>query len=96
MYIGILKRNTIKTGSVLLFLQRNSSTAKKQQHRKIPARGLGINIASPRLVKMFHKAGVLVHVWTINDPEKMSQLIYAGVDGIVTDRADLAVSQHNN
>jgi glycerophosphoryl diester phosphodiesterase len=45
---------------------------------------------------MFHKAGVLVHVWTINDPEKMSQLIHAGVDGIVTDRTDLAVSELKN
>ena len=63
---------------------------------QIPARALGINIASPRLVKMFHKAGVLVHVWTINDPEQMSQLIHAGVDGIVTDRTDLAVSELKN
>lgn len=58
---------------------------------QIPARVLGINIVSPRLVKIYHTAGVKVHVWTINDPRQMSQLINAGVDGIVTDRTDLAV-----
>lgn len=63
---------------------------------QIPARALGINIASPRLVKMFHKARVLVHVWTINDPGQMSKLILAGVDGIVTDRTDVAVSKLKN
>ena len=59
---------------------------------QIPARGAGINTVSPRLVRMFHKAGVLVHVWTINNVDQMRQLISAGVDGIVTDRTDLAVS----
>lgn len=58
---------------------------------QIPARVLGFNIVTPRLVKMYHSAGVKVHVWTINDPNQMSQLIKAGVDGIVTDRTDLAV-----
>lgn len=59
---------------------------------QIPARGAGIKTVTPRLVQMFHKAGVLVHVWTINDTDHMRQLISAGVDGIVTDRTDLAVS----
>jgi glycerophosphoryl diester phosphodiesterase len=63
---------------------------------QIPSRALGINIASPRLVKMFHKAGVVVHVWTINNPEHMSQLMNAGVDGIVTDRTDVAVKKLKN
>lgn len=60
---------------------------------QIPARAARINTVSPRLVRMFHQAGVLVHVWTINDPEQMQYLINSGVDGIVTDRADLAVSK---
>lgn len=59
---------------------------------QIPASALGLNIVSPRLVKMYHKAGVMVHVWTINDPEQMKKLLEAGVNGIVTDRTDIAVN----
>jgi glycerophosphoryl diester phosphodiesterase len=58
---------------------------------QIPSSVLGLNIVSKRLVKMYHAAGVKVHVWTINDPEHMVTLKNAGVDGIVTDRTDLAV-----
>ncbi|WP_286311880.1 glycerophosphodiester phosphodiesterase family protein [Agromyces mangrovi Wang et al. 2018] len=32
-----------------------------------------------------------MHVWTINDPADMRRLLALGVDGIVTDRADLAM-----
>jgi glycerophosphoryl diester phosphodiesterase len=34
---------------------------------------------------------VEVHVWTVNEPARMMALIERGVDGIVTDRADLAI-----
>jgi glycerophosphoryl diester phosphodiesterase len=34
---------------------------------------------------------VEVHVWTVNDPADMRRLIEMGVDGLVTDRADVAL-----
>jgi glycerophosphoryl diester phosphodiesterase len=40
-------------------------------------------------VRRLHAAGVEVHVWTINDVELARTLFDCGVDGIVTDRADL-------
>jgi glycerophosphoryl diester phosphodiesterase len=48
----------------------------------------GRRILTPRLVRDFHRAGVLVHVWTVNDVADMERLLEWGVDGIVTDRPD--------
>jgi len=42
-----------------------------------------------RQVDAAHKANTEVHVWTINDPAQMEHLIDLGVDGLVSDRADL-------
>lgn len=57
---------------------------------QIPARGLGMSTVTPRLVRAYHRAGVEVDVWTVNEEEDMVSLQKAGVDGIVTDRTDLA------
>lgn len=37
-----------------------------------------------------HKAGLLVKPWTVNKPSRMKKLIELGVDGLITDRPDLA------
>lgn len=59
---------------------------------QIPERVKGVRILTPRLIEAAHSAGAEVHVWTINDPADMVRLLDLGVDGIVTDRADVAVS----
>lgn len=58
---------------------------------QIPQSVLGVSTVSPRVLAAFHAADVEVHIWTINDAETMTRLLDAGVDGIMTDRADLAV-----
>ncbi len=58
---------------------------------QIPERALGIETTAPPLLRAFQGAGLEVHVWTVNDPATMRRLLERGVDGIVTDRADLAV-----
>lgn len=58
---------------------------------QLPHRMKGVDLLTSRTVASFHRAGVEVHAWVINDPETMSLLLDRGVDGIVTDRADLAV-----
>ena len=58
---------------------------------QLPPSVLRMKPFSPRAVRAFHAAGVEVHAWTINDVDAMEALLDAGVDGLVTDRADLAV-----
>ena len=50
-----------------------------------------MRVLTPRLISAAHRHGVEVHVWTVNDPDEMRRLVALGVDGIVTDRADVAL-----
>lgn len=61
------------------------------QALQIPVSIGKINLASEGFIRRLHKHQVEAHYWTINDPEEMQRLVAAGADGIVTDRADLAV-----
>jgi glycerophosphoryl diester phosphodiesterase len=58
---------------------------------QVPERNRGMRVVSPAMVRAMHSAGVEVHVWTVNDPDDMRRLLGWGVDGLVTDRCDLAV-----
>ncbi|WP_114589501.1 glycerophosphodiester phosphodiesterase family protein [Microbacterium arborescens] len=59
---------------------------------QVPERRGPIRIVSPRMIRAVHRAGVEMHVWTVNDADGMRRLLAAGVDGIVTDRADRAMT----
>lgn len=59
---------------------------------QVPERQGSLRIVSPRLIAAAHRHGVEVHVWTVNSPADMRRLVDLGVDGIVTDRADLALA----
>ncbi|BDZ53127.1 hypothetical protein GCM10025870_02000 [Agromyces marinus] len=58
---------------------------------QIPERVGRARLLSRGLLDTAHRAGLEVHVWTVNDPDDMRRLLGLGVDGIVTDRADLAM-----
>jgi glycerophosphoryl diester phosphodiesterase len=59
---------------------------------QVPERQGRVRVVTPRLIDYAHSAGVEVHVWTVNDAAEMTRLVTLGVDGIVTDRADLALA----
>jgi glycerophosphoryl diester phosphodiesterase len=59
---------------------------------QVPARHGRLRIVTPRLIAAAHRHGVEVHVWTVNDAADMRRLVAMGVDGLVTDRSDLALS----
>ncbi|WP_125613996.1 glycerophosphodiester phosphodiesterase [Specibacter cremeus] len=56
---------------------------------QIPRRRFGITLVTRRSVVRAHRHGLAVHVWTINVPQEMRELFDLGVDGVMTDRADL-------
>jgi len=56
---------------------------------QLPLQRGGVRAVDRKLVDAAHSRGLQVHVWTINDPDQMRELIEIGVDGIVTDRIDL-------
>ena len=56
---------------------------------QVPHRRGRWTIATPGLVRRAHAAGKHVHVWTIDDPEEMRELLDRGVDGLFTDRTDI-------
>lgn len=47
-------------------------------------------VVTPRWVSEAHAAGLLVNVWTVDDPKRMKELRDFGVDGIITNVPDVA------
>ncbi|MGH3450834.1 MAG: glycerophosphodiester phosphodiesterase family protein [Haloechinothrix sp.] len=55
---------------------------------QVPMRYGRLSVVDEAFVRMAHRYGAEVHVWTIDHAEQMRHLLDIGVDGIVTDRPD--------
>lgn len=53
---------------------------------QVPVRQGRVTLVDERFVRTAHHHGLAVHIWTIDDPAEMTDLLDLGVDGIMTDR----------
>ncbi|SHF67033.1 glycerophosphodiester phosphodiesterase family protein [Streptoalloteichus hindustanus] len=56
---------------------------------QLPRRHGRLTVVDRPLVRLAHRWGLEVHVWTVDDEAEMVELLGLGVDGLVTDRPDL-------
>lgn len=58
---------------------------------QVPETAGRIRIVSPRFIRHVHGAGRRIQVWTVDDEADMRRLLKWGVDGLISNRPDLAV-----
>jgi glycerophosphoryl diester phosphodiesterase len=58
---------------------------------QVPEVFAGMRVVTPEFIARAHDVGVTVMVWTVNQPDDMRRLLEWGVDGLITDRPDIAV-----
>ena len=56
---------------------------------QVPVRQGPVRVVDERFIRYAHRLGLHVHVWTIDVPGQMHELLDLGVDGIMTDRVDV-------
>ncbi len=77
------------TGAVAAFYQavRAGEDPPPMRHvaLQVPASHAGVTLVDEQFVDVAHRAGMAVHVWTIDVETEMERLCDLGVDGIITD-----------
>lgn len=61
------------------------------QAYQVPERAGLIPVATRRFIRHAHEAGVRVQIWTVDAESDMRRLLVWGVDGLISNRPDLAV-----
>jgi glycerophosphoryl diester phosphodiesterase len=75
--------------SAVLAMRLGRRRATEARCAQVPARLGRFVFADARFVQAAHAQGLQVHVWTVNERAAMQRLLDLGVDGIMTDAADL-------
>lgn len=60
---------------------------------QVPERRGRLRVVTPRFVAQAHRIGLHVHVWVIDDRAGIERLLDLGVDGLMTDRADVLATE---
>ncbi|MFF2190426.1 glycerophosphodiester phosphodiesterase [Streptomyces sp. NPDC058155] len=55
---------------------------------QVPQDQSGVRVVDERFVRTAHARGLQVHVWTVNEADRMRALLDLGVDGIMTDHLE--------
>jgi glycerophosphoryl diester phosphodiesterase len=58
---------------------------------QVPEWSGATRVVSRRFVDAAHRAGLGVHVWTVDTEDRACRLLACGVDGLITDRPDVIV-----
>lgn len=56
---------------------------------QVPERQGALRVVGPNFIRHAHAAGLQVHVWVVNEEADMHRLLEMGVDGIMSDNADV-------
>jgi glycerophosphoryl diester phosphodiesterase len=56
---------------------------------QVPLRRRGLLILDAGFISACHRAGIAVHVWTVDERDEMERVLDLGVDGVMTDRPTL-------
>lgn len=75
---------TLPSGRAARLATRGRVAALQVPHRRGP-----VPVVTRELVRRAHAAGAHVHVWTVDEPDEMDELLDLGVDGLITDRTDV-------
>lgn len=82
--LEVLAFRALPSGRLADLVTRGRVAALQVPHRRGPA-----TVVTAGFVRRAHAARKHVHVWTIDDPDEMRQLLDRGVDGLMTDRTDV-------
>ena len=80
-----MSSNEARTFIVMQKLGLSHLVPVKAYAMQVPPQNSGITVLTDSFLEDAKARGLRVDVWTINDPEYMTQLIDMGVDGIITD-----------
>jgi glycerophosphoryl diester phosphodiesterase len=59
---------------------------------QVPEHAGRMRVVSPAFVRQVHKQGHVLQVWVVNERDAIRRLLDWGVDGIISDRPDIAVA----